>query len=73
MNTELRELTSAELDETAGAAPNLGGYAYCVDGPAGGGLYAGGCPMTWGDLVNQMVDAAYAAAQAAGARPGRPA
>jgi hypothetical protein len=70
--TEVRELNVAELDRVSGAAdPN---WHYCASGPAGEGVYPNyvGCGMTWGDLVKQMVDAAYGAAEAAGCRPQRP-
>ena len=38
MNTEIRELSVDELDVVSGAS-NVAGYQFCVDGPAGTGLY----------------------------------
>ena len=56
MRTEemIRELTEAELDETSGAEPNLGGYSYCSYPREG--LYAGGCPTAfeWGSNEDEF-------------------
>lgn len=41
MNTEVRELTDAELNEVSGAGANLGGYTYCTYPQEG--LYVGPC------------------------------
>lgn len=38
MNIEIRELTGADLDLVTGAG-TVAGYQFCVDGPAGTGLY----------------------------------
>jgi hypothetical protein len=54
MNTELRELTNAELDQAAGGAPNLGGYTYCNKPGVREGLYVGGCPMNWDDVFDWL-------------------
>ena len=69
--TEIRELNVAELDLVSGGMdPN---YKYCAAGPAGAGTYPNYVDCgTLGDLIQQTVDAAYAAAYAAGARPQRP-
>ena len=46
MNTaEMRVLIDAEIEQTSGAAPNLGGYIYCNEPGTHEGLYVGQCPV----------------------------
>ena len=59
MNTGMRMLMDVELDQVAGAAPNLGSYHYCSSGPAGEGVYPGyvGCTPTLRELINDFLKA----------------
>ena len=38
MNADIREISVTEMDSVTGAS-NVAGYQFCVDGPAGTGLY----------------------------------
>lgn len=61
MNTEIRELSFAELDQVSGAAdPNYGECVYGAKGGGGPGMYPVGtdCSPGWGDLVQIIVDTA---------------
>ena len=56
MNTEIRELTIGELDDVTGAG-TVQGYQFCVDGPAGTGLYPEYVDCDAGSAVQQLIGA----------------
>ena len=56
MNTEIRELTIGELDDVTGAG-TVQGYQFCVDGPAGTGLYPEYVDCEGGGAVKQLIGA----------------
>jgi hypothetical protein len=57
MNTnDIRELNTAELDLVTGAS-NVAGYQFCVNGPAGTGLYPDYVDCDAGSAVQQLIGA----------------
>jgi hypothetical protein len=56
MNTEMRAMTDAELDEASGGQMT-GCMRYYSDGPTGAGMYVG-CGPNLGELINNFFAAA---------------